>query len=338
MPKKIVKPKSKATIKNKSKKQINIKININSNNKKKGNKLVKQQTIPSQPNFQNPIVYIQPVAPLQNNNSLIDNQFGIGITKQINSLEGEVNRLKIQKDEAIHELNNNRIEREQLADLVEKRVGELNGTSQFIQPNESISSSNFSRPNPYANPKNSMGSSFISLPTHPMDENNSYNPPVDTPELKIIKSRYLTKKPIDIDNIDNIDNLSEITTPSDIVKPSKLKELANKLKIKNMKDKAIKAKYDDTRYHSNIQQSKRAVEELVKTNSERKAMNAFKSNYIKNILNKDKYQERELSKLKEDITPQHKLPAEAKRGVGRPKKISVSPDMQGKINKYEKKK
>jgi hypothetical protein len=279
--------KSKTTIKNKNKNKINIKININSNNKKKSNKSNKQPA-PAQPNFQNPIVHISPVQPLQNT-SLLDNQYGIGIATQINALEGDYNRIKIGNEEIMHNIYTERLEREKLADLVQKRVDDLrqNTRPSLLQPDESNQS--FYRPNPYSSAKNSQG--FSVSPSNPFDNNNSYNPPTTTPELRVIKSRYYNKKPIE--ELDNIRELTDVkykpkttlkklanklrtrsnmietaTSPSDIVKPSRLQDLAHKFKIKKMKDEAINRMDTSTR-------------------------------------NRRDY---ELRKLKEDITDKHKNP------------------------------
>jgi hypothetical protein len=273
MPKKIVKPKSKATIKNKNKNKINIKININSNNKKKGNKLVKQQTIPSQPNFQNPIVHIQPVAPLQNNNSLIDNQFGIGITKQINSLEGEVNRLKIQKDEAIHFLNNERLQRDQLADLVENRLNELKTKQQFEQPTK-----------------------------HPMDDNNSYNTPDSTPYIRPIQRIIKPEKIINLQPLGDFKDNPYIDTPTPSPK-DKLIDLANKARIKENMIEASTKEYKIHNKPSKLQEL--ANKYRIKTNIDDAVI------YQKNSKrNKKDY---ELRRLKENITDKNKNPKNATR-------------------------
>jgi len=294
MPKKT---KSKATIKNKNKSKINIKIiNINSNNKKKVSKSSKQQPQSQpQPNFQNPIIHIQPVAPIQNS-SLLDNQFGIGIAKQLNALEGDYVRLKTANEETQHQLNQSRIDNARMADLVQKRVDELKKTS-LIRPSDGT----LARPN---TPIDSQGMSSTTSTT-PMKDNDY--------------SKFYT--PLETKPLEEIQN-----------EPIKAKKYT-RIDATAFNKKLAKRKYDAERYNTDEQIASRAVKDLVAKNNARRVLDAMKEVKAKN----ETYRANELKRLQENITKEHKEPTQVKRAVGRPKKLQVSPEMKGKIEKYEKK-
>jgi hypothetical protein len=190
MPKKIVKPKSKATKKPKSKandkNKIDIRININSKKDdivrkktdKKGqsyksysqrssnrgtanssNKEVIQQ--PSQSSFHNPIVHIQPVNPLQNNTSLLDNQYGLGVARQLTAIEGDMTRMKADRDMAIQTIQNEKVERENFTNSLNNRINEL--MKPILIHDLETSSFNSKEPSP-----------FTQQSKHPMESNNEY--------------------------------------------------------------------------------------------------------------------------------------------------------------------
>jgi hypothetical protein len=368
--KKDKKDKNKARIKNK----IDIRININSKKDKEkdkkdknnkgslssyksytqrssgrggnsqvyNNKDVMQQPIYQQPNFQNPIIHIQPVAPLQNNSSLLDNQYGLGMTKQINALEGEMTRIKTDRDTVISVLTNEKNEREKFYNTINDRIKEL--TNPLIYDTNKEPENIETQPKQTRKPRQTKktkvpsGSSSVSeyiinpdemniLPTNPTPFSTQITNPMDSNNYNIQSYMYdykstpyfIPNKPIPYSiNIDN-DNDSKYS----------YKSIPNYLQLKS-------PSYDDI---SLLSDENKANDTLINSK-----------------------QQRELKKISENITDKAKLPAEPKKRGRPPTKIKIvytpklkksgepklksgpkpkqqiSPQMQEKINKYEKKK
>jgi hypothetical protein len=218
MPKKTKSKNSNKKNKTSDKNKIDIRININSKKddkiKKKSNNSYSKSTQkasnrsstrdviqhPSPPNFQNPIVHIQPVQPIHNS-SLLDNQYGIGMARQLTAIEGDVNRIKLERDEAIGAIQNERLEREKLTNLLTQRMKEL-------------------RPLVYYEP-NITPQPFTTQPKNPLDDNNSYH----TSKDKHINTPYEI-------NLEGLSDLSDASTTSEKKKITKHKRRSETERLK----------------------------------------------------------------------------------------------------------
>lgn len=300
--KKVKKLKTKSTKSNngiKNKNKINIKINVNGASK--------QPHGSSQPI----ITTIQPIQPLQNSNhsSLMDNQYGLGMNRELDALRGSANAVKLENDELRHNINNERREREALTRMAINRFHELQ--SQINSPSSLLTNNDIP----------SSDSSFLTQSSHPMESNNTSVKPKSTLEYSTPHIRIIPKM-VKRETIDHM----KIEQEKEIKNADKFALLSQKLIKKNNQEKAVKQKYDADRYRGDITNAKMAVQRMTKKRNESNAFNAIKEVYMKSILNKEKKTERELKKLHEDIPDNHKIidtEAQPKKRGPKPKQTII---------------
>ena len=116
--------KTKIKINNKNKNKNKIVININSHNKKKVSSNKQPKTSNIQQQQQQPSIIINNPFPVSSQ-GVFSNEYGIGLSREIDSLHHGMTAIKLQNDEIIQNRLNNEILNKDYQDLVKNRINHL---------------------------------------------------------------------------------------------------------------------------------------------------------------------------------------------------------------------